>query len=287
MPSTFTAPKTPFVSSACSSTAPLAPALAPRVGRLELGLVAAGAVSVPHDEIDGWRRKAPVVAGASLAPGFLKPVDEQTVCCYLAVAQAMQEAGLDGGSFKEWGVLAAPRFLGRVFDAGTFHKFLQIGGGGVSVHLIPQQSQHAVSGAISVAFGMQGPNFGIAGGPRGLAEALLVGFSAYDPSVVPGLWLLLSEFDPEATPDRAGKHTTPAVCHALALALSLDAAHHGPQLALQWELSGEAAREVAPQLTVANLSGPLVTAARGIVRDAARWDLGGGFRLEVAANESR
>src|SRR5262245_40146878 len=90
-------------------------------GRLDLGLCAAGYVAVPHAEIDPLRRKMPVVAGVELPPGFLKPVDEQTVCVYCAVAQAINDAQLDGTSFKEWGVLAAPRYLGRVFDAGTFH----------------------------------------------------------------------------------------------------------------------------------------------------------------------
>lgn len=251
-----------------------------RRGKLELAIRAAGYVAVPHAEIDGMRRRVPEVPGLEIAPGFLKPVDEQTVCVFHAVAQAILSAGLRVTDLKEWGALAAPRFLGRVFDAATFHRFLQIGGGGVSVHLIPQQSQHAVSGAISVALGMQGPNFGIGGGPRSLSEGLLTAFSAYDPSVVPGLWVLLSEFTPEAWPDRQGKHTTPAVCHALALALSHEPAT-GPRLALEWNLPDAASTSstsIDPP-TLAELAEPLMAIARGDERPAAVWRLDDGFRL--------
>lgn len=296
MSSLVTQTSTPFVSSASPSSSSSGERPGGGRGRLELSVCAAGYVAIPHDEIDGWRRKAPSVPGLEMSPGFLKPVDEQTVCVFLATAQAMVAAGLDASRFKEWGVVAAPRFLGRVFDAGTFHKFLQIGGGAVSVHLIPQQSQHAVSGAISVAFGMQGPNFGVAGGPGGAAEALLTGFSAYDPSVVPGLWLCLSEFDPEATPSREGKHTVPAVCHALAIALSLDPNSaqglNGPRLALEWSLSeGRVeATEGEPSgssgLTVASLAGPIVAAARGAASESHVWNLGGGYRLEVSGGSA-
>lgn len=276
-------PRTSFVSSAGASSANSAAEERSRQGRgrLELALRAAGYVAIPCGEIDGYRRRLPEVPGLNVSPAFLKPVDEQTVCVFHAVAQAILDAGLDAGQFKEWGVLAAPRFLGRVFDAGTFHRFLEIGGGAVSVHLIPQQSQHAVSGAISVALGMQGPNFGIGGGPRSVTEALLTGFSAYDPSVVPGMWLVLSEFDPEARPDRQGKHTTPAVCHALALALSHEPAD-GPRVALEWDFAGAASQSSAGTPAVAELAAPLVAAARGVCRDVAEWSLDGGFRFQVS-----
>jgi len=276
--------QTPFVSSASTTDAAASPSTRSGggSGRLELAIRAAGYVAIPYAEIDPLRRRLPEVPGLEVSPGFLKPVDEQTVCVFHAVAHAIRDAGLDAAGFKEWGVLAAPRFLGRVFDAGTFHRFLQIGGGAVSVHLIPQQSQHAVSGAISVALGMQGPNFGIGGGQRSLSEALLTGFSAYDPSVVPGMWLVLSEFDPEARPDRQGKHTTPAVCHALAIALSHEPPT-GARLSLEWKPHDPAHAETAsPPLTVAGLAEPIVSAARGDGREPVTWELPGGFRVQVS-----
>lgn len=285
MATVCTQPLTPFVSSASlpDSAASSAHRAGGGSGRLELALLGAGYVAIPHAEIDPLRRRLPEVPGLEVSPGFLKPVDEQTVCVFHAVAQAIRDAGLNPAEFKEWGVLAAPRFLGRVFDAGTFHRFLQIGGGAVSVHLIPQQSQHAVSGAISVALGMQGPNFGIGGGSHSLSEALLTGFSAYDPSVVPGMWLLLSEFDPEARPDRQGKHTSPAVCHALALALSHTPAT-GARLALEWDRHDASAATLdgASQLTVAGLAEPIMAVARAERRDSVTWKLNGGFRLQVS-----
>ncbi len=124
-----------------------------------------------------------------------------------------------GTDFADWGVLAAPRLPGRLSGAATLNRFVELGVPAISPHIIPQHSLHAVSSAVSVALGMHGPNFGIGGGPESTAEGLLAALTFLRTARVPGMWLVLTEWDREPIPDGQGGSVTPAVCCASALAL--------------------------------------------------------------------
>jgi hypothetical protein len=76
-----------------------------------------------------------------------------------------------------------------------------------------------VSSAISVGLGMHGPNFGIGSGPESLAEGLTVALSFLDGFTVPGLWLVLTQWDTEPIPDGEGGSHSDSLCRAVALAL--------------------------------------------------------------------
>jgi hypothetical protein len=149
----------------------------------------------------------------------VKQSDEQTVLALCAVLRAAADAGWEGRSFAEWGVIAAPRHLGRLRVASALDRFGRQGPRSVSPLIIPNCSLHSTAGTLSMALGAHGPNFGVGGGHGGVAEALLAGLALAGEGGVPGVWVTVSEWDPEPVPDASGETTTPAEGYAAALAL--------------------------------------------------------------------
>jgi hypothetical protein len=166
-----------------------------------------------------------------LPPASLKHADEQTVAALAAVFAAVRKHGLDPGEFTAWAVLAAPRFLGRVTMHATLQRFRTEGAWGISPHLIPHRSLHSVSGTLSQALKIHGPNYGVGGGPGSWSEAFLTAAALVGDSRVPGVWLVLTGWEPEQAPDAAGAGNPAVVCGAVALALaSARPDWKGPQL---------------------------------------------------------
>jgi hypothetical protein len=149
---------------------------------------------------------------------FLKHADEQSVAGLAAVHRAIGHR-LAGVSFADWGVVAAPELLGQTVMGPTLQRFAQEGAWGISPHLIPHRSLHSVSGTISQALGLHGPNFGVGGGPGAVSEAFLAAASLIAERHVPGLWLVLTK----GIVDTAAASTTAGVTvsHWLAVALAL------------------------------------------------------------------
>jgi len=179
-----------------------------------------GCVQATPSQIDELRRRPGPVGKTPWAPNFLRPCDGQTVVGIAAVLRAIADFGLDSCSFGEWGVLAAPRFVGRLIVVSTVSKFLSQGASGISPHLIPQESLHSLSGAISVGLGIRGPNFGVGGGPRAVIEGLLMALTVLDRGDLPGVWLILTQWSPEPIPNETGASPVPTTCQAVALALA-------------------------------------------------------------------
>lgn len=157
--------------------------------------------------------------GESLPATFLRHADEQTVAALAAVLHAIRDSGATIGDFTDWGVVAAPCFLGRAMLAAALQRLAAEGAWGISPHLIPHRSQHAMSGTISQVLKIFGPNLGAGGGPGSLVEALLAGSVLLDGNQLPGVWVVATEWEPEAIPDTSGQINPEAVCCALALAL--------------------------------------------------------------------
>jgi hypothetical protein len=169
-----------------------------------------------------WNEIGPLRRGLAL-PGkepypanFLKSSDEQTVVALAAVLQAIREFGLESADFRNWGVLAAPRFLGRVPTAEILHKCERGGSGKASPVFVPHHSLHAVSGTVSMALAIQGPNYGVSGGTNFVVEGFLSILSFLSLNPVDGLWAVLSQLDPE--PDPEGNDLESVTAQALALA---------------------------------------------------------------------
>src|SRR5262249_53454786 len=117
--------------------------------------------------------------------------------------------------------------------AYALQRYATEGAWGVSPHLIPNRSLHSVSGAVSLALKIHGPNFGVGGGPGCLLEVLRTATAVLHGDRLPGVWVVLTAWDPEPTPD--GRNAPPAECHCLGLALGLMAARagwRGPRLRL-------------------------------------------------------
>src|SRR5947209_2132687 len=127
-------------------------------------------------------------------------MDDQTAVGLVAVFEAIQGYGLDAASFRDWGVIAAPRFLGRVALAAALTRFALEGAWGISPHLIPHRSLHSLSGTISQALKIHGPNFGVGGGPNAAGEALMVAGGMVTDQRLPGVWVVMTGYEPELAP---------------------------------------------------------------------------------------
>ncbi len=182
-------------------------------------MAAYGVVEATPTDVSALREQPGSSLTHRVPPRFLRYADEQTVVGLAAVLRAIDSHPLRHTCFDDWGVLAAPQFLGRVLGAATLANFQRTCQAAVSPHFIPQHSLHSVSGAISIALGMSGPNFGVGGGPEALAEGLTVALTFLDNQAVPGLWLVLTQWVPELTPDPQGSAPNDAVCWGVALAL--------------------------------------------------------------------
>ena len=185
----------------------------------ECGVAAHGVVEASRSDLRALREEPGPANAPAVPPRFLRQADEQTVVGLAAVLRAMGRPALRDQQFDEWGVLVAQRFVGRQIGAGVLEKFLRDGSATVSPHAIPQLALHSTAGAISVALGMHGPNFGVGGGREALLEGLPAALTFFDPALMPGLWLVLTAWEPDPIPDGKGSSDTSAVCRGAALAL--------------------------------------------------------------------
>lgn len=177
-------------------------------------------VRVGVEELPELRRRPGPVCGEPLPASFLKHADEQTVAGLTAVYQAIERAGLQTTCYRDWGVLAAPRFLGRPAMAAALQRFQAEGAWGVSPHLIPHRSLHSISGTVSQALKIHGPNFGVGGGPGAVAEVLLAATAMLERKDLPGVWVVLTCLHPEMAPEASGRPAPGAQCVGMALALT-------------------------------------------------------------------
>jgi hypothetical protein len=170
------------------------------------------------------RKNPPRFAGVDLPGHFLKHADEQTVLALHAIRCAVERFNLDPRQQDRWGILGAPRFIARMAGAQILTRYVTGGGPTVPPHALAQNSLHSISGAASIALGIHGPNVGVGGGPGAIFDALTAAVTLFDPAECPGVWLLMTQWDPEPMPDGAGGASNEPVCHAAALALRLSAA---------------------------------------------------------------
>ncbi len=188
----------------------------PQSGVVRARVAAWCAMRAAPAEIAPWRR-SPSPAGMEPLPvTLLKHSDNQTVLALVAVLRAMARAGWPTSHCVDWGVLAGPRFFGRSQMAESLQKYIQGGAWEITPHLIPHHSLHAVSGTISQALKIHGPNFGAGGGPDVGADPFLVAASML--CGLPGLWLVMTGHVLEQLPPTGPDSVDPS-CEAVALAL--------------------------------------------------------------------
>ncbi len=151
---------------------------------------------------------------------FLKHAEDPTVAAVWAVLHALDRQGWRDRSFADWGVIAAPNLCGRITNAQAMERFRNEGAWGISPHLIPHQSLHAMSGTISQALKIYGPNFGVSGGPNASLDAFLCAAALLADGSLPGLWLLLTGYETEWVPAPDGRLSPAPNCITCALALT-------------------------------------------------------------------
>lgn len=185
-------------------------------------------------ELAELRRNPGSWQGQSWPPSLLKHSEEQTVAAVAVILKALKDRPERPGQFVDWGVVAAPTLFGRDATATALQRFESEGAWGISPHMIPHYTLHAASGTISQALKIQGPNFGISGGPDAPGEAFLVARALLEKNRVPGVWLLLTGYDREKFPRETNKEA-PLHLEAVALALELGGEgmrlHIGPEQA--------------------------------------------------------
>ncbi|MFO0808315.1 MAG: hypothetical protein U0746_06805 [Gemmataceae bacterium] len=157
--------------------------------------------------------------GCDVPPTATKYADDQAIAGIAAVFRAIRATGQPVAAFADWSVVAAPRFLGRWDTDAALDRYERRGAPSVSARNVPYMSLHAVAGAVSLALGSHGTNIGAGGGPGSLAEGLLAGLTICAEGSTPGVWVVLTEWNPEPiVPDDPA-----SVCHAVALGLTSSA----------------------------------------------------------------
>jgi hypothetical protein len=190
------------------------------IAAVELGLAGFTTVQATVSQIAEFRKNPVLPPDRSLPAGFLKNSDEQTVLALAAVSGAIISLKQTAEHYGRWGIVAAPNLFGRCGIYGGQCDYRREGAWGISPHLIPHRSLHAVSGTISQALGLHGPNFGIGGGPNAAGEAFLSAATLLSENRLPGLWVVLTGHEPECLPNVPDRQTSQAaVCLAAVLAL--------------------------------------------------------------------
>ena len=182
-------------------------------------LAAFASVRLPYEALPDVRRNPESVLGFALQPSTFKHLDEQTVVGLTAVCRACRDHGLDATSFRAWGVLAAPHFLGQTTTVTSLQRFKAEGAWGVSPHVIPHHSLHSISGSVSQVLKIRGPNLGVGGGHGGTGEALLAAAAWLGRRRVPGVWVVTTILDTPGPIDDEGRPPPGTACVGLALAL--------------------------------------------------------------------
>jgi len=250
---------------------------------LTTAVVAAASAAARLSECGPLRKMPPAYPGVELSGHFLKHADEQTIVALLAIRKATDRYGIDPRQLAGWGIIAAPRYIGRLTGANVLYKFPRGGTSAVAPHIVAQCSLHSVSGAASIALGMHGPNLGVGGGEWAIADGLTAALTLFETARVPGLWLLLTEFDAEPLPDEQGRPLNDPTCHAVALALVPGAAGDS-QLTLRPGAHSKSLRADYPEPAVAEIAACIDAAERGLPARWACWlPWGGRVELRLAA----
>jgi hypothetical protein len=209
--------------------------------------VAAFAVlQIPQEAFPALRKRPGPDVGKLLSSGLLRQADDQSVAAAAAVFHAIRDFNLQEFSFADWGVVGAPRLLGRTTAATVLDKYRRLGPRGVSPLVSPYLSSHALSAMISLALQAHGPNLGVGGSSGAVAEGLLAALTLLLEPCTPGVWLALTEWNPE--PAAPGSGAAPAVCHAVALALT-PVTDDRTELRLRYSASAPGGEVSAPNVT--------------------------------------
>ncbi len=181
-------------------------------------LLASAIVRATPEQVAALRKDPGPTPKTALPPKFLRHADDQSVVGLSAVLNAIADHQLADWDFQRWGVVSGATYVGRAAIGSALRLYAQDGPRSVLPHLIPQLCLHAISGAISVALKMQGPNLGVGGGTGSVGQAIQAALTCRQFDSTPGVWLVLTQWDPEYLPQSRAEGDQP-ICHAVAMAL--------------------------------------------------------------------
>jgi hypothetical protein len=187
---------------------------------IEADVLSWGAVRAQPEQLVQWRKNPAPMPPEPFPSSLIRHSEEQTVAALWAVCEAVAKMDAKPGAFADWGVIAAPRLMGRPGNASAFERFRQEGPWGISPNMIPHHSLHAVSGTISQIMKTHGPNFGVGNGPQSSIEGWLAAATLLSEGSLPGLWLVIVGHVSEYLPSSGEVTAEGPACEAVALALT-------------------------------------------------------------------
>jgi hypothetical protein len=191
-------------------------------------VAAYGHATVPFAGFDEWRKTNCQKRQSAAFTQTCKLGDEQTMVAAEAMFRAIESAGWSGRSMEDWGIVAAPQFLGRLRMWSAIERYRTLEVRGASPRHIPTVSQHAVAGTLSVIFQCRGPCFGAGGSQGSLLDGFVNAASLAAGGIAPGFWLAISQWSPEPLPEASDADNGAARCHAAVLALLPPVVSNGP-----------------------------------------------------------
>jgi hypothetical protein len=255
----------------------------PPTATWQAAVIASAAARAPLAAFGALRKCPPQFPGVKLAGHFLKHADEQTVLALVALRRAVERFRLDTTEQTNWAILGVPRFMARMAGAHILTRFGEAGGPTVPPYALAQNSLHSISGAASIALGVRGPNVGIGGGPGALYEGLAAALTLYGAADCPGIWLLMTQWDPEPIPDGQGLATNEPICHAVALALRPGASGRS-SLQMTIPRGSLAATNAGPEPTIADIAASIEQSHNGLPANwSCRLPWGAEVSLALAA----
>jgi hypothetical protein len=191
-----------------------------------------GVVRATPETLPTLRKQPGPLSGLTLPANLLNHADDQTVVGVSAVLHAIVDSHLPATGFQNWGVVGSPRFPGRIFFDNSLEKFGRLGPLSVSPLIVPFLSLHALSSMVSLALRIHGPAVGAGGGCDGFVQALFTGLAMQQEQELPGVWVVMTCWDPEPFSASTSTVETQPVCLGTALALQPAAAgsRHSPGL---------------------------------------------------------
>jgi hypothetical protein len=171
------------------------------------------------EELAALRRNPGGRFQPAVTAGWLKTQDEHSMTALLAVTAAIRQYDLHDANFSEWGVVTASRFIGRRALLNSIERFTKDGPWGASLHVVPMHSPHSPAGALSLSLGSRGPNLSTGSAVGAVAEAVLIAASMLTQQNLPGLWLVLTEWERDIDEADSNDPSRSAVCHATAFAI--------------------------------------------------------------------
>jgi len=253
---------------------------------IEADVLSWGTVRAWPEQLAAWRKQPKPMTPEPFAPALIRQSEDQTIAALWATCEAIAGMDANADTFDEWSIIAAPRLMGRSGNATSFERYRAEGPWGISPHVIPHHSLHAISGTISQILKAHGPNFGVGNGPRQSVDGWLTAATLLSEENCAGLWLILVGHTDEYLPPLGEGATAPRVeCEAVALALAPSRGDRGglhlricPE-----ELMPRAEPNIAflASLREFSLSGLVDDLTRRDAAPASMWRLPGSGWLEI------